>query len=186
MDAGAELGGGGARRGDPATLGALSLEDLAGILDANGELNVETHARLARVVRHHPEVAPKVVALETFARDSNMAMFAIAVMLNQRFDRLLEIEQWEDPAAALGLEDLEEFFYPALIHIAEARAARSDDPGRMLEIKERLVAAEVRELDEAADRMVARLAEMSSEGAERVMVDVRGRVASERDRWVAS
>ncbi len=89
-------------------------------------------------------------------------------MLNGRVDRLLEAGEWRDPAAALGLGDWEDVFYPELIRIAGARAARKVG-GAAGELRERLLAAEARQVEAVLEGFVSRLVRMSPEGAGRAL-----------------
>ena len=77
------------------------------------------------------------------------------------FDRLLAALDWRDPAEALELEDWEDVFYPELIRIAAVRAARNGGGGRELEVRERLLAAEARGMEEAVRAFVRRLSQLS-------------------------
>ncbi len=63
----------------------------------------------------------------------------------------------------------DETLYSDLIRLADARAARADDPSAILELRERLLQAEVQTFEEPLQRFVGRLVRLSPEGAERVL-----------------
>ena len=94
-------------------------------------------------------------------------------MLNRRVDRLLAAGEWRDPAAALGLADWEDVFYPELIRIAGARAARNGRCGALPAVRERLLLAEAREIEPSLEAFASRLAAASPEGAERALARAR-------------
>ena len=154
----------------PETVGDLGLEDLASILDARGEDATPAHGRLARVLRREPQLSGKVAELEALAEDAGVpGCLWSGLMLNRRFDRLLAAAEWRDPAEALELGDWEDVFYPELIRIAAVRAARNGGGGRELEVRERLLAAEARGMEEPVRTFVRRLSQLSPEGARRVL-----------------
>jgi hypothetical protein len=145
----------------------LPLEDLAKILDRGAELDPEAHARLARLFRDDPRCAAQVAQLDALAaqaghRDSPWT----ALELNRRLDQLLI--EWQDPTEILGLPDAESAGLAGLIRIAEARAKCSNDPSRLLEIRERLIAAELAEFEDTLKPFVRRLIPMSPEAVGRV------------------
>ena len=158
---------------DPASFADLSLADLAKILDADAEIGPELQARLAGLLRRHPDCAARVAELDALAAEAGIPESPwTALDLNRRLDRLLEVVGWRDPAEVLGEQDPEASFFPELIRIAEARAAKSDDPALLLEVKDRLVAAEVVAFEETLKPFARWLVPMSPEGAERALTMV--------------
>ncbi len=154
---------------DAPTFDDLALADLAVVLDAGGNLG-GTPGRLARLLRAGPHFAPQLAGLETLAADAGLEQdLEIALLHHRRFERLLAAGSWKDPGEVLGVEDPEALCYPDLVRIADARAARADDPSAILEVKERLLAAEVRALEEPLQQFVLRLAPVSPEAASRIL-----------------
>ncbi len=152
------------------SLADLSRADLAKIVEADGEVDPELQARLADLVRSHPDCAARIAELDAVAAEAGIPDSPwTALQLNRRLDRLLETEGWDDPAEVLGEQDPETSFLAELIRITEARAARSDDPARLLEVKERLITAEVVAFEQHLKPFARWLVLMSPEGAERVM-----------------
>ncbi len=149
----------------------LPLEDLAKILDSDAELDGEAHARLARLFRADPRCTARIAELDALAREAGLPDAPwTALYLSRRLDRLLEDDRWQDPVEALAVPDSETACLAELIRLAEVRAFRSDEPGRFLAVRERLIEAEVMAFEEAFKPFVRRLLPLSPEGAGRVLV----------------
>ncbi len=148
----------------------LAPADLARILDPSTDLGTETRRRLAGFLRRLPACAATVEELEVLAADAGLGddLF-LAWQLNERFGRLLAAGDWKDPAEVLGPLDWEDAFYPEMIRIAEARAERSDDPQRCRAVRERLVAADVRAMEEYLRVFVRRLVHTAPAASRRVL-----------------
>ncbi len=154
----------------PAIRHLLPPADLARILDPSTDLGADTRRRLAAFLRRVPASADAVAALDELAADAGLGEnLLLAWQLNQRFDRLLAAGDWRDPAEVLGVVDWEEAFYPEMIRIAEARAERSDDPERYRVVRDRLVAADVRAMEDYLRVFVRRLVHTAPRASRRVL-----------------
>ncbi len=154
----------------PAIRHHLAAADLARILDPSTDLDAETRRRLTSFLRRLPSCAATVAELDALAADAGLGddLF-LAWQLSDRFDRLLAVGEWTDPAEVLGPMDWEEAFYPELIKIADSRAERSDDPERYRAVRERLVAADVRAMEDFLRVFVRRLVHTAPMASRRVL-----------------
>lgn len=149
---------------------SLDLADLARILDPSTDLGAGTRRRLARYLRRQPACAAVVAELDALSADAGLGdNLLLARQLNERFDRLLAAGEWRDPAEVLGAMDWEEAFYPEMIRIAEARAGRSDAPERYRAVRDRLVAADVRAMEDYLRVFVRRLVHTAPRASRRVL-----------------
>ncbi len=132
----------------------LSVEEVARVL-GNVELSGETASRLRKVVRGDPRLAVPVAGLEAMARDAGLDPAAAEDLwdgfrAHQVFDRLLAAEDWQHPAEVVDAEGELEPYFRELIQMAEARARRADDSGRVLAVREKLERAWAEEQAKAA------------------------------------
>ncbi len=154
----------------PAIRHDLCPADLARILDPSTDLGADTRRRLASFLRRQPSCAEAVAALDALAADAGLGEnLLLAWQLNQRFDRLLAAGEWTDPAEVLGVVDWEDAFYPEMIRIAEARAERSDAPERIQAVRDRLIAADVRAMEDYLRVFVRRLVHTAPVASRRVL-----------------
>ena len=152
----------------------LTLEDLAQIV-SGGNIEGDLQDRVAAVIRTDPRFAEQFEQLEALAADAAAEDLWDGFERNQEFDRLLETESWEDPAEILNPEgsDLYEVSYRKLLAIADARIARTEHPGLVEAVKDRLQRAEEKSAERAVYQVAEALRNLSVDSAEKVVAEVR-------------
>lgn len=154
----------------------LTLEDAALLLGGNAELPILTVRRVAEMSRTDPRLEEHYVALEVLARDAGFLPvrdenLETALICHRDFDRLLEAEGWEHPSEVLDPRGEIGISYREMVLIAEARARRALDAGRVRAVKEKLERAwaQQRAKDAPVVRFVARLLEHDDQTAEQLL-----------------
>ena len=154
----------------------LTLEDLAHLLARNNQLPFATIRKLEQVVRTDSRFAKHVDELEALARDAGIDTAlddwpVAAFYCHRDFDRLVEVEDWQHPAEVLDPDGTLGISYRELMRVAEARAARSREPGRWRELRGRLDRAwrEGEANRSPVQSIAAQLSDYEPDTAERVL-----------------
>ena len=152
----------------------LTLEDLA-LIVSDGDIEGELQKRIANVIRSDSRFAEQFEQLEALAADAGTDDLWDGFERNREFDRLLEAESWNDPAEVLNPDasELYEVSYRRLLAIADARIARTEHPGLIQSVKDRLLRAEEKSADRAVYQVAEALKNLSVDTAEKVIVEVR-------------
>ena len=152
----------------------LTLEDLA-LIVSDGDIEGELQERIAEVIRTDPRFTEQFEQLESLAVDAGADDLFDGFERNREFDQLLEAESWEAPAEILNPDgsELYEVSYRKLLAIADARIARTEHPGLIQAVKDRLQRAEEKSAERAVYQVADALKNLSVETAEKVFVEVR-------------
>lgn len=122
----------------------LTIEDLAYVFQAEGELPKATLRRLAWWLLTDPRLADPLARLARMAADAGHVDFWLGYWYNQELDRLLEDDDWTHPSEILDpAGDGVDIGYRELLSIAAARAARApaSERARLRAVAKKLEAA---------------------------------------------
>jgi hypothetical protein len=152
----------------------MTLEDLAQIV-CEGNVEGELRDRVAAAIRTDPRFTQQFEQLEVMAAEIGAEDLWEGVERNDEFDRLLAAESWEDPAEILNPDqrDYYEIGFRKLIAVADARLSRTDDPGPIQAVKDRLLLAEEKFAKDAVFKVAEAVKSLSADTAEKIFDEVR-------------
>ncbi len=153
----------------------LTLEDVAILISAAGDLPAATAGRLARAVRTDPRFEPHVERLDALAGEAGLPAAddrpLSALHCDRSFERLAAATDWRHPAEVLDPDGDRGIAYPELLRLARTRARLPGAPGRYAEVLARLEEAWAEERERAGlvERFVEGLIGYGPQQAERLL-----------------
>ncbi len=142
----------------------LSMGDLVKLLDAERHLDRPLRESLIELLRSHPDLERDFGTLKSLAAEAGVDSYEEAVEVHQMFEELLRRRKWSDPAEVVGPQ----VPFSKLLGVAEAKiAAASQQPKRVMKVREFLLAAQRTAIEPPVGAFVDALLELeiTDEGA---------------------
>ncbi len=122
----------------------LPMEALAALLDGGDQISIQALAALRPVIRSDPRLVDEIRALEALAEEAGLGdgrQFETALATHAELDQLMRAEGWTHPAEVLDPHDVTGIGYRELVHLAEARVKRAENPNDLRGVIRKLHAA---------------------------------------------